>query len=278
VTAYLEIEDALQVVDRYGFHIRDIGLLASALARPATTVGGVEAYPQLAMKAAALLESVARFHPLIDGYKRTAWTLMVLMLWINGFRHDFSTDDAFDLVVGVAAGDISLEDRMARASATAGTGPGARPDARITFLPDDVFTRHRTLEVANEVFAAMKSFFIEWHCWTLHPPSLAGGVDHIMDGANPAVVPAQQETAFPQWGSAVVVWCAQKGELRVWTCPHSGLRIGSDVGRFGSDSACFREFPVFARPGRQFESHLGHSVSAGQKLFLRLVLTNLDKL
>jgi len=61
------------------------------------------------MKAAALLESVARFHPLIDGNKRTAWTLMVLMLWINGYRHDFTTDAAFDLVVGVAAGDVSLE-------------------------------------------------------------------------------------------------------------------------------------------------------------------------
>ena len=110
MTEYLQIEDALQVVDRYGFHIRDIGLLASALARPSTTVMGVEAYPQLAMKAAALMESVARFHPLIDGNKQTAWTLMVLMLWINGYRHDFVTDEAFDLVVGVAAGDVSLED------------------------------------------------------------------------------------------------------------------------------------------------------------------------
>ena len=35
---------------------------------------------------------------------------MVLMLWINGYRHDFSTDAAFDLVVGVAAGDITLRD------------------------------------------------------------------------------------------------------------------------------------------------------------------------
>lgn len=105
----LEIEDALQVVDRYGFHIRDIGLLASALARPATTVMGVEAYPQLPLKAAALLESVARFHPLIDGNKRTAWTLMVLMLWINGHRHDFSTDEGFDLIVGVASGNVPLE-------------------------------------------------------------------------------------------------------------------------------------------------------------------------
>ena len=85
MTAYLDIEDALQVVDRYGFHIRDVGLLASALARPATTVMGAEAYPELAVKAAALLESVARFHPLIDGNKRTAWTLMVLLLWINGY-------------------------------------------------------------------------------------------------------------------------------------------------------------------------------------------------
>ncbi|WP_258805706.1 type II toxin-antitoxin system death-on-curing family toxin [Pseudarthrobacter sp. NS4] len=110
MTEYLEIEDALQVGDRFGFHVRDIGLLASALARPATTVMGVEAYPQLATKAAALMESVARFHPLIDGNKRTAWTLMVLMLWINGSRHDFSTDEAFNLVVGVAAGDITLQD------------------------------------------------------------------------------------------------------------------------------------------------------------------------
>lgn len=42
--------------------------------------------------------------------QRTAWTLMFLMLWINGYRHDFSTDEAFNLVVNVAAGDVSLED------------------------------------------------------------------------------------------------------------------------------------------------------------------------
>ncbi|MFC8303242.1 type II toxin-antitoxin system death-on-curing family toxin [Specibacter sp. NPDC057265] len=107
--SYLDIEDALQVVDRYGFHVRDIGLLASALARPAATVMGTEVYPLLPMKAAVLLESAARFHPLIDGNKRTAWTLMVLMLWINGYRHDFTADDGFDLVVGVAAGAVQIE-------------------------------------------------------------------------------------------------------------------------------------------------------------------------
>lgn len=44
------------MIDRYGFHINDIGLLASALACPATRVMGAEAYPQLEMKAAALLD------------------------------------------------------------------------------------------------------------------------------------------------------------------------------------------------------------------------------
>lgn len=54
---------------------------------------GVEAYTQLALKAAALLESVARFHPLIDGNKRSAWTLMVLLVWISSYRHDFGDDE-----------------------------------------------------------------------------------------------------------------------------------------------------------------------------------------
>lgn len=109
MSSYLGIDDALQVVERYGFHVQDLGLLASALARPTTTVRGVEVYPLLSTKAAVLLESVARFHPLLDGNKRTAWTLMVLMLWINGFRHDFTADEGFELVLGVVAGEIHLE-------------------------------------------------------------------------------------------------------------------------------------------------------------------------
>ncbi|WP_369046806.1 type II toxin-antitoxin system death-on-curing family toxin [Sinomonas sp. P10A9] len=116
MTAFLDLEDALFVVRRMGFHVKDAGLLASAFARPATTVGGHDAYQSLPEKAAALLESVARNHALIDGNKRTAWTLTVLFLWINGFGHAFSTDEAFDLVVGVAAKRLTL-DQSARAIA-----------------------------------------------------------------------------------------------------------------------------------------------------------------
>ncbi|MGA7205063.1 MAG: Fic family protein [Specibacter sp.] len=109
MTQYLDIEGALQVVDGYGFHIRDIGLLASALARSGTTVLGIDADPDLAAKAAALPDSVARFLPLLDGNKRTARALMVSFLRISGYKHNFGTDDAFDLVLGVAAGNLGLE-------------------------------------------------------------------------------------------------------------------------------------------------------------------------
>jgi death-on-curing protein len=109
VTGYLDLDDALHVVGRLGFYVRDAGLLSSALARPATTVWGTEAYPDLATKAAALLESLARNHPLIDGNKRLAWALTVLSCWINGFAHDFRADEAFDLVLGVAQGSIEMD-------------------------------------------------------------------------------------------------------------------------------------------------------------------------
>lgn len=113
MTRYLTIDDALQVLDRFGFHARDAGLLASALARPATTIFGADAYELLELKAAAMLESLTRNHALVDGNKRTGWTLTVLFLWINGYQHDMDTDTAFDLVLGVARGELELADAAA---------------------------------------------------------------------------------------------------------------------------------------------------------------------
>lgn len=109
MTQYLELDDALHAVGRLGFHVRDAGLLASALARPATMIFGSDAYETLELKAASMLESLARNHPLVDGNKRIAWTLTVLFLWVNGYRHRMPTDTAFDLVVGVARGDLELD-------------------------------------------------------------------------------------------------------------------------------------------------------------------------
>lgn len=114
MTEYLTLEDGMLIVDRLGFHVRDAGLLASALARPAASLFGDDAYQTIDRKAAALLESLARNHPLFDGNKRTAWTSFVSFLWINGWKHRFTTDDAFDLVVGVASGSIDIDESERR--------------------------------------------------------------------------------------------------------------------------------------------------------------------
>ncbi|MGB3910742.1 MAG: type II toxin-antitoxin system death-on-curing family toxin [Pseudolysinimonas sp.] len=109
MTVYLEPEDALAAAVHLGFHIRDEGLLFSALARPAASAFGVDAYPELERKAAALLHSLARNHPLFDGNKRFAWYLTLAFLRLNEQRVVMPTDTAFDLVLGVARGDFELD-------------------------------------------------------------------------------------------------------------------------------------------------------------------------
>ncbi|KAA2263282.1 death-on-curing protein [Solihabitans fulvus] len=84
---YLTIEDLLEVANRVvdgEVLVRDMGLLASAVARPQSTVFGQDAYPGIWEKAAALMESLGRNHALIDGNKRLAWTATWFFLGING--------------------------------------------------------------------------------------------------------------------------------------------------------------------------------------------------
>ena len=75
--------------------VADYGLLDAAVARPRSTVFGVDAYPDDFAKAAALLQSLARDHALVDGNKRTAWAATWTFLLINGVElGDFDVDDA----------------------------------------------------------------------------------------------------------------------------------------------------------------------------------------
>ena len=107
---YLDLDDLLGLVRalRTG-PVRDVGLLDSAAARPRTIVFGQEAYPTLPLKAAALLHSLARNHPLVDGNKRLGWLATVVFLDLNGTQPDLSDDAAFELVMDVAAGAADVE-------------------------------------------------------------------------------------------------------------------------------------------------------------------------
>jgi death-on-curing protein len=106
---YLTLEDAITQTHELGFYIKDAGLLEAALSRPKTSAFGEDVYPSLELKAASILHSVIRNHPMIDGNKRTAWALFVTFIFINGYVHNMSTDEGFDLTLGVAEGRYELE-------------------------------------------------------------------------------------------------------------------------------------------------------------------------
>lgn len=93
--------------------VRDYGLLESALARPQATVFGSDAYPGLDAKAAALLHSLARNHALIDGNKRLALAAVIAFYGLNGRRLTLTNDEAYDLVISVAAGQLDDADAIA---------------------------------------------------------------------------------------------------------------------------------------------------------------------
>lgn len=113
MTDYLDREDVLiagSVAFGGELKVRDYGLLDAAVARPQATVFGVDAYPQLWDKAAALLQSLARNHALVDGNKRTAWAAAWTFLHINGVElgADFDVDRAETLMNEVATRECDL--------------------------------------------------------------------------------------------------------------------------------------------------------------------------
>jgi death-on-curing protein len=109
VTRHLTVEQALRIARAAvggPVAVRDIGLLEAAVHRPRASVLGQDAYPDLLAKAAALLHSLARNHPLVDGNKRLAWLAAYVFLAKNGSELDAGDDAAYALVVGVADGSI----------------------------------------------------------------------------------------------------------------------------------------------------------------------------
>jgi death-on-curing protein len=73
------------VTETGGSHgIRELPLLQSAVACPLATFDGKDLYPELADKAAALLDSLVNNHPFVDGNKRTGIAATSLFLILNG--------------------------------------------------------------------------------------------------------------------------------------------------------------------------------------------------
>jgi death on curing protein len=130
VTRHLTVEQALRIARAAvggPVAVRDIGLLEAAVHRPRASVLGQDAYPDLLTKAAALLHSLARNHPLVDGNKRLAWLAAYVFLAKNGSELDAGDDAAYALVVGVADGSVDDVGAIARTLGSFAVSSASRP-------------------------------------------------------------------------------------------------------------------------------------------------------
>ena len=88
----------------------DYGLLDAAVQRPQQSAFGRDAYEDIHAKAAALLHSIARNHPFIDGNKRVAAAAALVFYHLNGWLVPVPDQgDLVALVVDTAEGLLTVE-------------------------------------------------------------------------------------------------------------------------------------------------------------------------
>ncbi|HSN77608.1 MAG TPA: type II toxin-antitoxin system death-on-curing family toxin [Anaerolineae bacterium] len=119
MTTYLTVEQVLFIHMRLiaetggSAGVRDLDLLASAVGRPQASFGGQDLYPDVFDKAAALLDSLVRNHPFVDGNKRVGITAVGLFLLGNGLRLTASNADLQQFTLQVARSEAPMEQMVA---------------------------------------------------------------------------------------------------------------------------------------------------------------------
>jgi death-on-curing protein len=86
----------------------DFGLLESAVLRPQQSLAGQDAYPDIHTKAAALMHSLIRNHPFLDGNKRTAVLAVAVFYGLNGWEIVADQGDVVALAIDVAEGVVDV--------------------------------------------------------------------------------------------------------------------------------------------------------------------------
>ena len=108
---WIDERDALALHDRLlALHggaagLRDDGLLKSAMARPQQHFAYAES-PDIVDMAAAYTWGIVRNHPFLDGNKRTGFVVGVLFLELNGYRFNASEEDAAQMILELASGNL----------------------------------------------------------------------------------------------------------------------------------------------------------------------------
>jgi death-on-curing protein len=89
--------------------VLSLPLLESAVARPQTTVGGEDAYPSIASKAAALTHSLIMNHPFADANKRTGILSGLVFLRLNGYGVLPEMDELYQTALAVATHEMTFD-------------------------------------------------------------------------------------------------------------------------------------------------------------------------
>ncbi|HEU5115870.1 MAG TPA: type II toxin-antitoxin system death-on-curing family toxin [Isosphaeraceae bacterium] len=112
---YLDVESVVRIYLRImestggSAGIRDVALLESAIAQPRMSFDGVDLYPSLEEKAAALAFALGKNHAFVDGNKRIALAASDALLRINGFKLSGTDDELEGVFVQLAAGELGRE-------------------------------------------------------------------------------------------------------------------------------------------------------------------------
>ena len=111
---YLSIAEVLLVharlIQRTGGSkgLSSMALLESAVARPQATYGGTDLYSDVWRKAAALMHSLIRNHPFVDGNKRAALTAMAVFLELNDHPLTASNEEVLAFTERAASGETGV--------------------------------------------------------------------------------------------------------------------------------------------------------------------------
>lgn len=87
--------------------LRDRGALEMSFAPPHQILAYAEGHVTAFDLAAALCVSILRNHPFVDGNKRAGFLALGMMLGMNGVYLDASEREAADVVLAVAAGEMT---------------------------------------------------------------------------------------------------------------------------------------------------------------------------
>ena len=100
-----------QMVKRFGgsHGARDLGLIESAVERPRMTFDGKDLYPDIFLKAAALMHSLLKNPAFVDGNKRTAYSSCGIFLKLNGYKLENMHKRSLEFAMNVENNSLELE-------------------------------------------------------------------------------------------------------------------------------------------------------------------------